>query len=266
MVVGDEVLREFALHQSGSLSILLYEVALGELAEVCQTALGSVHDDALLLEVEVYLHALFFVVEEREAHDVGLAWGDVGFYFECAVVACEEVTLYVWAGVIHGDVADGLGVLAHLAYLVHYVGGHVDLAVVGEELQLAWQGVGTAVLLYGGNVGILPVAHPWHCNDAVAGVGEGDGSVVVLAPVEPLDGLGLGVALELLAVELADEVLCGTAAVDEAGVDVYYHDVLLARLVTVHIEWEEVGALKLVGLRTVTVAPLADVGPLLQVL
>ena len=88
---------------------------------------------------------------------------------------------------------------------------------------------------------------------------------MVLAEVEPLHHLGLGVALEVLAIEVAHEIFCGTAAKETAGVDVDNHHPLLVVLVAVDGQLEEVGALKLVGLLTVALAESGDVVPVAQV-
>ena len=89
---------------------------------------------------------------------------------------------------------------------------------------------------------------------------------MVLTPVEPFHGGRLRVALKLLAIKLADKILCGRTAKDEARIDVDDHHVLLARRIAIDGQGEEVGTLKLVGLGAEALAPLAHVGPLLEVL
>ena len=138
--------------------------------------------------------------------------------------------------------------------------------MVGEQLQFARQRVGATILMDRSGIGILPVAHPGHGHDAVSEVGEGHGGVVVLAPVEPFHGGRLRVTLELLAVKLSDEILRGRTAKDETWVDVDDHDILLVGWVAIDGQREEVGTLKLVGLGSEALTPLAYVGPLLEIL
>ena len=130
------------------------------------------------------------------------------------------------------------------------------------KTELARQAVGSSVLPDGGDVSILPIADPRHGEYAVAGVGKRDGGVVIFAIVEPFHPIGRCVALELPAIEIADEVFCGTAPKQATGVDVDDHDILLF---AVEGEGEKVGALKLIGLRAVTAAEGADIVPLFEV-
>ena len=210
----------------------------------------AVHDETAGLASEEDF--LTLVVGERE----GAAVLDIHIDDELSLVVTKLDGL-AFGGELGGlhlseDLIDGL-----LAY--------VNLLALLEGEELARHTHLRTILTSGEVVGILPVAHPRDADDAALGlVAEGNSCIVVLAPVEPLDGLLRVVALEVLAVEGAYEIFAGRATEPAAWVDVDDHHILL-QVGTLNREFEEVGALEHTRLGTVTVAESADIGPVVEV-
>ena len=228
--------------------------------KVHETASGAVHDQAILPSIDIDIHLFAFGIVEGESALGTLAGSEVEFEFEGVFRRSQCVAELVLFR--HGEGAELNGRFAQGTYFARHVGSHIIIAVSAVETEFARQAVGASVLPNGGDVGILPIADPRHGEDAIAGVGKRDGSVVIFAIVEPFHPIGRGVALELLAIEVADEVFRCTAAEQTAGVDVDEHDILLF---AVEGEREEVGALKLIGLRAVAAAEGADIFPLFEI-
>ena len=213
-------------------------------------------------------HLLSGLVGEVDGQRVGLAAIQVEDDFaDAAVVGREAVGASLAA---HGSLPD---VSCQAAAQCREFGrrrrGEVDLSVGGaEEPQVARQRVCAAELL-GRHFGrILPVAHPADDGAAVRrSARPAHRGVVVLAEVHPLGGdasRSVGVGLERLAVEVADEVLRGTAAEGAAGVEVADEcPFLLAG--AVHLQLEEVGALPDTALCAFALAECALERPGLQV-
>ena len=150
---------------------------------------------------------------------------EVEFEFEGVFRRGQDIAQLVLLG--SGERAEVKGRFAQGAYFARHVGGHIIIVVVAIKIELARKAVGSSILPNGGDVGILPIADPRHGEYAVAGVGKRNGGVVIFAIVEPFHPGGRCVALELPAIEIADEVFCGTAPKQATGVDVDDHDILL---------------------------------------
>ena len=86
---------------------------------------------------------------------------------------------------------------------------------------------------------------------------------MVLAIVEELRYIRCVVALEVLTVEVADEVLRCRTTKETTWINIDYHDPLL---LSVDGHREEVGALKLVRLGSVSLSEGTDVGPVLEIM
>ncbi len=86
---------------------------------------------------------------------------------------------------------------------------------------------------------------------------------MILAPIEPFHVGRRCVTRKLLAVKLSYKVHRTATAIHKAWVNVDNHHPLLVLFVAVNGHLEEVRTFKLIGLRSVALAPLAQVLPIL---
>ena len=174
----------------------------GTLAETGLTALGAVHHHSLLIEVEIDECTLTLVVRQFYTHGLGSSVSDVGFHLKGTFAAQRlHLTLAVELKIAYFN-----GLLTQYLHFLNGICREIVLAILLIHTQLAGQGVAAAELLCRSEVGILPVVHPWHCHDAVAKIGECNGSIMILAKVEEFDHFRLIVASEVLAIEVAHEI------------------------------------------------------------
>ena len=198
------------------------------LAEAHIATLRAVHGQGLLLCVVVHRHLLALGIRQR----------DVGRTLQV------DQNLAGLGGLLHHLAAQGLHLLRR-----HHTA--VGLRTVGEQVEVAGNGVGRAELAGGHLVGILPVRHPrYHHAATIGSVVERHRGIVVLAVVEPLGHLGARLAGESVTVEVAHEVLGSRTAEGTAGVDVaQQHPLLLAR--AANGQTEHVGTLPHTGMTAV---------------
>ena len=88
---------------------------------------------------------------------------------------------------------------------------------------------------------------------------------MILTPVEPLHIVGIRTG-EVLAIEIAYEILGSTATKPAAWIDIHRHHPLHLLLITIYRQLEEVRALILAWLLTQSFAESAYISPLFQVL
>ena len=88
---------------------------------------------------------------------------------------------------------------------------------------------------------------------------------MILTPVEPLHIVGIRTG-EVLAVEIAYEILGSAATKPAAWVDIHCHHPLHLLLITIYRQLEEVWALILTWLLTYTFTEGTNIIPLLEIL
>ena len=147
----------------------------------------------------------------------------------------------------------------------HRIGSHVYLSVLCIKAQFARQRIGAAILFGGKDIGILPIAHPRHGNRALSRIREANGSIMVLAIVQPFSHFGFCVTFKFLSVKVADKILCSATSKHASRIDIDNQCPLHAVLITVHRQLNKIGALKLAGLYSVTFTETAHKLPVFQV-
>ena len=228
-----------------------------------QAGLRAIHDKLRAGDIVMHVQLLALGVRQGEHELFGAAGAKFEFDFIAARVVSEQGGNLV--AVRHAERGEHTYLTARLLHLGRGGTAQGKFAAVAVEREVAGDGVGPAVLGSGQHGLVLPVAHPAQGDGAaVGGVREGDGGVVVLAPVHPL-GLGGRLVAELLAVERADEILRRAAAEGAAGVDVAekYPTLLTGAF---HGQFHQVGTLPHAAVRALVTAEGAGVVPVDEVL
>ena len=228
-----------------------------------QAGLRAIHDKLRAGDIVMHVQLLALVVRQGQHELFSAAWAKLQFQLVAARVFIEQGGNLV--AVAHAERGESAGIAAGVQHLGRGGAAQQQLAVAAVEREVAGDGVGAAVLGGGQHGLILPVAHPAQGDGAaVGGVREGDGGVVVLAPVHPL-GLGGRLVAELLAVERADEILRRAAAEGAAGIDVA-EEHPTGLLLALDRQFDKVGTLPHAAVRALVTAEGAGVVPVDEVL
>ena len=221
-----------------------------------------VHNQLLRIQVQINIHILTYPVHQLKACDTRFTGCYIHIYLECAIISGKQ-RIYADSFIRLNRESRNLACLFPERFqFPDRIHCHIHLFPFGIHSQFARQSIGTTILLRRNNIRILPIAHPRHGNDTVAGIGKADCRIMVFSPVHPFDYFRFRIADKLCPVEIPDKILRSRPSEQTTRIDIDNQRPFLDIQIPIYRQLHHIRAFELTRLHTVTVTESTHIRPI----